>query len=135
MQRSNIQSLTQQNLGTRPNIQNKPDSKSLLTLRETRQTISRETSNLAEQPIAFSSSSNTPSNYGEKLYVKGLKKMQERERRAQKEKLDRELREWQDLTFHPQINPVSRFIGRPSDKRLEDQLIEKGKKSHDLIEK
>ena len=83
----------------------------------------------------FSSYSNTPSNYGEKLYINGMKKIEERERRAHKEKIDREIKEWEDLTFHPQINQISRYIGRTNNKKLEDQLIEKGKKSQDIIEK
>lgn len=77
----------------------------------------------------------TPNNYGEKLYQNGLKRLEEKKRKNQKEKLEQELKECENLTFRPQINPISRYFGRMKDKPLEDHLIEKGKKSKDMIEK
>ena len=78
----------------------------------------------------------TPNNYGEKLYQNGLKKMEERERRNYKEKKEREIKKYENLTFRPQINPISKNYGKyGKKKKLEDELIEKGKKTHDMIEK
>lgn len=77
----------------------------------------------------------TPNNYGEKLYHNGLKKMEEKKRKQQKDKLEKEMMEFDSLTFRPQINPVSRHFGRSKHKNLEDHLIEKGKKTNDMIEK
>jgi hypothetical protein len=77
----------------------------------------------------------TPNNYGEKLYLNGIKKLEEKERKQHKEKMEKELKEWENLTFRPEINPISNWFGRIRHKRLEDVLIEKGKKTQDMIEK
>lgn len=77
----------------------------------------------------------TPNNYGEKLYLNGIKKLEEKQRKQHKEKMERELREWENLTFRPEINPISNCFGRIRSKKLEDVLIEKGKKTQDMIEK
>lgn len=84
---------------------------------------------------ARSARDKTPVNYGEKLYLKGIKRMEEKEKYNHKEKMLKELEEVENLTFKPQINPISQFFGRHDGKKLEDHLIEKGKKSQDLLEK
>lgn len=61
--------------------------------------------------------------------------MKRNKKKQQKELLKREMNECENLTFRPQINPVSRFFGRFNQKKLEDHLIEKGKKTKDMIEK
>ena len=78
----------------------------------------------------------TPKNIGEKLYKNGLKRLEEKQRRNHNEKMMKEMSEVENLTFRPQINPISRYFGRDnSSKRLEDHLIEKGKKTKENLEK
>lgn len=54
----------------------------------------------------------TPNNYGEKLYQKGLQRIEEKKRKNHKELLEKEMKEYEKLTFRPEINPVSRYFGR-----------------------
>lgn len=77
----------------------------------------------------------TPNNIGERLYKNGLKRLEEKEKKSLQEKMMREMAEVQNLTFKPKINPISRYFGRDDSKPLEDHLIEKGKRSKDMIEK
>jgi hypothetical protein len=86
-------------------------------------------------PKSHTARNRTPQNYGEKLYQNGLKKLEEKERQHQKEKLEREMNEIENLSFRPQINSQNKHHSRLNNKRLEDRLIEKGKKSNDMIEK
>lgn len=83
---------------------------------------------------SFTQRNRTPNNYGEKLYQNGLKRMEEKERKSNREKIEKELKQYESLTFQPHINHTTRHQRRNS-KKLEDQLIEKGKKTHDKIEK
>ncbi|CAI2384299.1 unnamed protein product [Moneuplotes crassus] len=82
----------------------------------------------------FTDRRKTSNNIGEKLYQNGLKRMEEKERKAKREKIQNELKQYESLTFQPKINSSAKRFQRNS-KRLEDQLIEKGKKTHDMIEK
>ncbi|CAI2384022.1 unnamed protein product [Moneuplotes crassus] len=82
----------------------------------------------------FTERKRTPHNYGEKLYQDGLKRMEERERKSKHEKVQNELKQYESLTFKPKVNSVSKNFRRGS-KKLEDQLIEKGKKTNDMIER
>jgi hypothetical protein len=77
----------------------------------------------------------TPINYGEKLYLNGIKKIEENKRRHHKEKLEQEMRGSENLTFRPQINPISVHNQKANSKKLEDRLLERGKKTQDMIEK
>ena len=77
----------------------------------------------------------TPNNHGERLYQNGLKRLEEKKRKFQKDKMEKELQECENLTFRPQINPISKCMGRLNDRALEDNLIDRGKKSKDMIEK
>lgn len=84
---------------------------------------------------AHTARNRTPTNYGEKMYHKGLKKIEENKRKYQKDKIEKEMQEYENLTFRPQINPVSTHFGRFNNKNLEDHLIDKGKKTQDMIDK
>ena len=78
----------------------------------------------------------TPNNIGERLYQNGLKRLEEKQRKNHNEKIMREMSEVENLTFRPKINPLSRYFGRDhSDKKLEDHLIERGKKTKEHLEK
>lgn len=43
--------------------------------------------------------------------------------------------EEQNLTFKPEINPISRYFGRPEHEKLEDYLNQKAKSKQDRIDK
>jgi hypothetical protein len=77
----------------------------------------------------------TPSNVGERLYQNGLRKLEEKNRKNHKEKMAKELSEVENLTFKPKINNISRYFGREDGKKLEDHLLERGKKTKDNLEK
>ena len=47
----------------------------------------------------------------------------------------RNAEEEEELTFQPQINPISRFFGRPDDERPEDYLMNKGRMTKEKLEK
>ena len=84
---------------------------------------------------AKSARNKTPKNHGERLYKNGLKRMEEREKRNLHEKLRREMDEVENLTFQPNINEISRFIGKDDGQRLEDRLIENGRKKQYELER
>ena len=75
-----------------------------------------------------------PLNYGSRLYQKGIKKLEEAERKHQEAILKKEENEIKDLTFHPKINPVSYYFGSSEQERPEDYLLRQGMLTKDKLE-
>ena len=74
------------------------------------------------------------SNYGHELYKKGLKKLYEKENKFWQAMLQWNQEEESNLTFQPEINPISRFFGRPENSKPEDYLISKGRETKEKLE-
>ena len=51
-------------------------------------------------------------NYGVRLYQKGVKKQEEKDRICKEIQIEREANERQQYSYRPQINPVSAKFGR-----------------------
>ena len=75
----------------------------------------------------FSNSKATSSteNYGEKLYSKGLKKIEQNTNMKQVLKMQIEQEENQELTFKPKINPISNIIAQRNTNRSQDSIKKK----------
>ena len=73
-------------------------------------------------------------NYGERLYQKGIKNNEEKERCRMQAKAQQEKEQVEQFPFAPQINPVSRMLGRPYNERAEDALINFARAKQDRIE-
>ena len=73
-------------------------------------------------------------NYGTRLYQKGIKQIEEVERKYREALISREENELRDLTFHPQINPVSFYYGTQGNEKPEEHLIKQGMMIKDKIE-
>ncbi len=72
------------------------------------------------QPVALG--------FGERLYERGIKKMEERERVFKKAQQERD-RQDQSFTFKPTISPISKRLAKSATKdsvRLEDRLLQAG---------
>ena len=74
-------------------------------------------------------------NYGIRLYQKGVKKMEEMDRLCKEAKAIQEKEECEELTFQPQINPISRLYGRKNTDRPEEHLLNAGRALQERIEK
>ena len=74
------------------------------------------------------------SNYGEKLYHRGMRRMYERDAFMSKAKSEQDKAEVEAYSFRPQINPVSRVISRQGNERPEDFLIKYGKAVKEKID-
>lgn len=73
-------------------------------------------------------------NYGMRLYQKGIKKLEEVERKHKEAMQNREEQETKDLTFHPKINPVSYYFGCDGTEKPEDYLLKQGTLAKDKLE-
>ena len=63
-------------------------------------------------------------NYGDRLYKKGIKTREEREKEANRIKKERELEEQRKYTFKPEIDSNSKLIAKDISKdKPEDRLI------------
>ncbi len=79
------------------------------------------------QSLRPSSSDRNSLNYGQRLYEKGVKKLEERDRECQEVIKDRELEERKLYTFKPTIDANSEELAREVPReRLEDRLIMAG---------
>ena len=65
-------------------------------------------------------------NWAERLYQQGIIHMKKTEKYHQEAILAKEESEVMNLTFHPQINPVSYFYGNRDFNKTEDYLINQG---------
>lgn len=83
-------------------------------------------------------SMNAPSraslNYGIRLYQKGIKQIEEIERKYKEALAAKEENELKDLTFQPKINPVSFYFGTKGSERPEEHLIKHGQMIKDKID-
>lgn len=74
---------------------------------------------------------------GHRLYYSGLTNIEAKEKEMLLRKYNNELTEEAELTFHPNINEVSKIISSNDprrSKKIEDILIEKGKKTFEKIQ-
>lgn len=76
----------------------------------------------------------TSLNYGARLYQKGIKQIEEVERKYREALIAREEDELRDLTFHPKINPVSNYYGTNESEKPEEHLIKQGMMIKDKID-
>jgi hypothetical protein len=83
----------------------------------------------------MSASSNKPLlNYGERLYQKGIKRKEEKDRSLRRQQYENEKSQRDQFSFAPQINPVSRMLVRPTHEKPEDALIKFARAKEDRME-
>lgn len=87
---------------------------------------------LKDQNVSGPSSS---TNYGQKLYYKGLKLKELSEKKREQMQKELQTREEQDITFQPQINPNSHSFIRRSSKAIEESFITIEKEKQERLEK
>ena len=75
------------------------------------------------------------SNQGVRLYNKGMKQIELKEQKHREAMMKEQEKVDEDLTFHPRINPISRYFGRQPHQRLEDHLLQKGMEVKEKLEK
>ena len=80
---------------------------------------------LSQFKLSDSSEGNNSENYGEKLYFKGLKKLEKNQNMKQALKMRIEQEENRELTFKPKINPVSNVIAQRMANRSQDSIRKK----------
>ena len=78
--------------------------------------------------------SRTSLNYGIRLYQKGIKQIEEIERKYKEALAVKEENELKDHTFQPKINPVSFYYGSKGSERPEEHLIKHGQMIKDKID-
>ena len=75
-------------------------------------------------------------NYGERMYERNKKRKEEQARLWVKLKTEKEQKELQHATFHPQINRVSNSLVRSNKKKkFEDRLLELGQAAEEKLKR
>ena len=87
------------------------------------------------QKRKVSKSFSNAKNHGTYLYDKGLQSLEMKANRHREAILREQQEEDSDLTFKPQINPISRYFGRKDNERLEDRLANCGMITKEKLEK
>ena len=86
-------------------------------------------SDIVKQPVQYISTEScepiNPENYGEKLYVKGIRNLEKNENMKQALKIRLEQEQGKELTFKPKINPVSNILAQRMINRSQDSIRRK----------